>query len=316
MFQSIWQDIKSRFQYGDTLLQIILINIIVFVGTAIFWLIAKPFVGDPHQVILDWLAVPSQGFSLSEPSLITRPWTVITYMFLHIDLFHIFFNMLILYWFGQVLANYLGNHRILPVYVIGGVFGFLIYFISANLFPEGMIGGQMLGASAGVMAIVMAAASVAPTHVFHLILIGPVQIRYIALFFILLDLLAFQGGGNTGGHLAHLGGVFWGFLFVNQLGKGNDYSQWFNRNWENIKNFFYGLRDRQPKQPKRKKEPKATFSRKQKPKNQRGDSGGSRRSDMDDQSRVDAILDKIKESGYENLTKEEKDFLFKISKEK
>jgi len=324
MFQSIWQDIKTRFEYGDTVIQLILVNLLVWVGVILIGLIATPFVGiGAENPIIPWLAVPSEGLSL-----LTRPWTILTYMFLHEGLFHIAFNMIFLYAFGIVLANYLGKHRIIPIYVIGGLMGFVLYFLSANLLPSSFssyIGSPMLGASAGVMAIVMAAATVVPTHVFHLILIGPVQIRYIALFFVLLDLLAIQNGSNTGGHLAHLGGVFWGYFFVTQLSKGNDYGKWFNRNFDNIKNAFYGLKDSQPKKEpkqkkkkkeKKKKEPKMAFNKKQQPKSEKGDTGGSRQTDSSDQARVDAILDKIKESGYQNLSKEEKDFLFKVSKDK
>lgn len=309
MFRSIWQDIQERFRYGDTVIQLILINIIVWVAVILLGLLLTPIVGigAPNPVV-NWLAVPAEGMKL-----LTRPWTIITYMFMHEGFMHILFNMLILYWFGQILANYLGNHRIIPVYVLGGLMGFVFYFFSYHIFPNSFsmfIGSPMLGASAGVMAVVMAAAAIAPTHTMNLILIGPVQIRYIALTLVLLDLIAIQKGSNTGGHLAHLGGVVLGFMFIEQIKRGNDWSVGFNKILDKIKDFFGNLQSSAPKQPKA---PRSAFSRKTSGKQEQ--SGGSSRKAGIDQERVDAILDKIKESGYSSLTKEEKDILFNASKE-
>lgn len=330
MFSSIWKDVRERFLYGDTVVQLVLINVIVWVGIILLGLPLKAInggFGAPNPLV-DWLAVPSGGIPL-----LTRPWTVFTYMFLHEEIFHILFNMLLLYFFGQVLVNYLGNKRVIPIYVLGGLMGFLFYFVSANFLQEalfGDIGGHMMGASAGVMAIVMAAALIAPLHRFHLILVGPVQIRYIAFFFILLDILAIQNADpNTGGSLSHLGGVFLGYLFISQLKKGTDWSVGFNIQLDKFRNLLLTIQDTfkskfksapkpKPEARKRKKGPRMAYKNEEKVRSRQetGSSTTTSRKEMGHQEKIDAILDKIKVSGYSSLTKEEKEFLFKASKDK
>lgn len=323
MFSSIWKDVRERFLYGDTVVQLVLINVIVWVVVILLGLPLKAINGGfgASNPLVDWLAVPSGGIPL-----LTRPWTVFTYMFLHEDLFHILFNMLFLYFFGQVLVNFLGNKRVIPIYVLGGLMGFLFYFFSANLLETslfGKIGTPMLGASAGVMAVVMAAATIAPTHTFHLMFIGPVQIRYIAFFFILLDILAIQNADpNTGGSLAHLGGVFLGWLFISQLKKGTDWSVGFNVQLDKFRNLLLTIQDKfkskpKPASKKRKKGPRMGYKNEEKVKTrQQTRSSSTVEKDIGHQEKIDTILDKIKESGYSSLTKEEKEYLFKASKEK
>lgn len=313
MLKSIWTDLVSRFNSGDTVIQLIIINIVVWVGIVIFGLLAAPFVGigNPNPIV-DWLAVPGEAGKL-----LTRPWTILTYMFTHEGFMHILFNMLILYWFGQILSGYLGNKRVIPIYVLGGLVGFLVYFLTKTLLPASFtafIGTPMLGASAGVMAIVMAAATIVPTHSMSLILIGPVQIRYIALALILLDLIGIQKGSNTGGHLAHLGGVALGFFFIEQLKEGNDWSLAFNDRLGRIRDFFL-RRDRpraapsgtQKARPQRKSQRQTATKRR---------AGSSAMTAAERQARVDAILDKIRESGYENVTAEEMAFLNQMSEDR
>jgi membrane associated rhomboid family serine protease len=315
MFKSLWDDVKKRFLYGDTVIQLVLINAIAWAFIIIIgFVILTPLrgIGAPN-LLVEWLAVPAEGMKL-----LSRPWTIITYMFTHESFMHILFNMLILYWFGQILANYLGNHRIIPIYVLGGLMGFLVYFFSYNLLPAGFsafIGSPMLGASAGVMAVVMAAAAIAPTHSIHLMFIGAIQIRYIAIVLILLDMIGIQNGSNTGGHLAHLGGVVLGYTFVEQLKKGNDWSVGFNRYFDKIKDFFYNLSNKNETSSTKKKGPRMAFKNEEKVKSRTKSNSTPRRA-TPNQEQIDAILDKIKESGYDSLTKEEKEFLFKASKDK
>jgi len=182
MFDSLWDDVKRGYASGNTVIRLIYINVAVFLVVNVVGLLLIPFVGVgagnnvAMDGLLEWLMVPSQPLKL-----LTRPWTIVTYMFLHEGLFHILFNMLILYWFGRILQDLLGDHRIMPIYVYGGLAGFLLFFLTANIFPEfyaNTYGTRMLGASAGVMAVVMAAATTAPTYQMSLILIGPVQIRW------------------------------------------------------------------------------------------------------------------------------------------
>ncbi len=307
MFESIWDDLKRQFQGGDTLIRLVLINLGVFVAIHLIALLLTPFFGIGNDgsidLLLDWLAVPSDPMTL-----LTRPWTILTYMFLHVGFWHILWNLLFLYWFGRIVQDLLGDHRILPIYVLGGLAGFLAFFVSANFFPESFssfIGGRMLGASAGVTAVVLAAASTAPTYRMHLILIGPVQIRYIALLFIFLDLISIRQGSNTGGHLAHLGGAFLGWYFVQQLRSGQDWGQAFHRLLDRILAFFRRLFGRERSRPRVVYKNPRRFGR-------RGRKAPP--DDQDYQEKLDAILDKIKDSGYESLTKEEKEFLFNASK--
>jgi len=214
--------------------------------------------------------------------------------------------MLFLYWFGRILRDFAGNDRIFAIYVLGGLAGWLVYVISGQFLPS--VGQYALGASAGVMAIVMSAAALAPNYSMHLLFIGPVKLKYIALVLIVLDLILMPKG-NTGGHLAHLGGAFMGWFFVYQLReKGNDLSIPFNNIIEKITGLWARGKD--------------IFSRKKKPrvvyKNTTGKRAkGNAKSDLrivPDQTEVDAILDKIKRSGYDSLTKEELDILARASK--
>lgn len=312
MLKSIWTDTVNRFNTGDTVIQLIIINVVVWIGVILFGLFAAPFVGigNPNPVV-DWLAVPGSGGQL-----LTRPWTIFTYMFTHEGFFHILWNMILLFWFGRILENYLGNKRIIPLYVLGGLAGFAVYFLSKTFMPADFanyIGSPMLGASAGVMAVVMGAATIVPTHPVSIIIIGPVQIRYIALLFILLDLVGVQTGSNTGGHLAHLGGVALGFFFMEQLKEGNDWSVWFNRLLGSMRDFFSGAN--RPQKPKRRPAAASASKRSSKAQSRRASKAQGGMTADDRQARIDAILDKIRESGYSNVTAEEMAFLNQVSEE-
>lgn len=317
MFKSFWEDIKLQFRMGNMVTRLLLVNVAVFVFLILLRFLLLPFSkGFTDSTIFDgimsWLMVPSDGLKL-----LTRPWTVITYMFLHEGLLHLVMNMLFLLLGGRVLKDYVGNDKILAVYVYGGLAGFLAFFLGANLLPPGFssfIGGQMLGASAGVMAIIMAAATKAPDHQVNLMFLGPVKMKWIAFALIILDLIAIQKGSNTGGHLAHLGGVAVGYFFINQLNVGNDWSKGFNRVFDKVSGFALSIfnNNAQPKRQmeysKTQKKPTQKQARKKRPQRPSADS-------LTRQERIDAILDKIRESGYDSLTKEEKEFLFKASKE-
>jgi len=316
MFDSLWDDVKRGYASGNTVIRLIYINVAVFLVVNVVGLLLIPFVGVgagnnvAMDGLLEWLMVPSQPLKL-----LTRPWTIVTYMFLHEGLFHILFNMLILYWFGRILQDLLGDHRIMPIYVYGGLAGFLLFFLTANIFPEfyaNTYGTRMLGASAGVMAVVMAAATTAPTYQMSLILIGPVQIRWIALFMFVTDLIALRLGSNTGGHFAHIGGALMGYFFVKGLRAGNDLGIPLHDFVNSIANFFKGLFSKQ------KRKPKVVFRNTETPKARPSRSSAkkdtAKQPNIPHQEKVDTILDKIKKSGYESLSDEEKEYLFNASK--
>lgn len=321
MFGSIWDDIKRNFRYGDTTVQLIFINVGVWIALILSGLITMGFGGNMSTIANKYLAVPSRASEL-----LWKPWTVITYMFTHIDLWHILWNMLFLFWFGRVVSNLLGNHRIIPLFIYGGIAGYLMYFVGALVFPilfGQSIDGIMIGASAGVSAVMWAAVTLVPRHTFNLILIGPIEIRYIALFRLLMDLVAIQIFSNTGGSLSHIGGAILGYIFIRQLQDRSDMGTGLNRLLDNIKKYFttrnqpksrYSTQTRkeQTKQKTKRKGPRMAYRN---PDKQRDEEvRGERRMDVDDQAKIDAILDKIKEAGYDSLSKEEKEFLFKASK--
>ncbi len=307
MFDSVLEDIKREFRFGNVLTRLIIVNLAVFVAVRIAALVFFLVFGDGgtekfiSNVLHPWLCA-SSGWK----HILLKPWTMFTYMFLHFDLLHVAFNMLFLYWFGRILRDFAGNDRIFAIYVFGGLAGWLVYVISGQFMPG--VGQYALGASAGVTAVVLAAAALAPNYSMHLLFIGPVKLKYIAFFLVLMDLILMPNG-NTGGRLAHLGGAFMGWFFVYQLReKGNDLSIPFN----NIIDKITGLWGRRKDVFSRKKKPRVVY------KNTTGKRAkGNAKSDLHivpEQSEIDAILDKIKRNGYDSLTKEELDILARASK--
>jgi len=296
---SILDDFKNAFNRPNNgLIRIILINIIVFVAVRLvavpFWLTGFNYESIRHTID-SWLVLPS---SLQE--FIIKPWTLVTYFFMHSGFLHIIFNMLFLYWFGRIIKEFLGNEKVVNLYVLGGLAGGLFYMVIYNVLPifsEAVNFSYLIGASAGVYAVVVGAATFMPDYSFSLLLIGPVRIKYIALFYVVLSIIQMPQG-NAGGELAHLAGAAIGFIFIKQLQRGNDMGKPINQFFRFIKSFF-------KKQPKVKvsytNSDRRTATRKQYKSNQ---------------EEIDAILDKISESGYDSLTKEEKQKLFEASKSK
>lgn len=293
--------------------QLIIINVAVFVIINLVRLFL--FLGNGgavpelYNTILHFFCMSSDW-----KFFLTHPWGMVTSMFLHEGFWHLLWNMLFLYWFGRIVGDFIGDQRILPLYLLGGLTGAIVFFISANLLPYGMGGRFALGASAGVMAIVVAAGTISPDYIMRLLLLGDVKLKYIVAVLVFLDLILIPSGGNTGGHFAHLGGAFFGWLFVAQLRNGNDFSEPVNNILDKIRDVYTrvisGKRSsRGPKvvyrNPSRKR---STTSRGQ------AASDTNNRNSSAYQEKLDAILDKIKDSGYESLTKEEKEFLFNASK--
>lgn len=288
---TIWDEIKESFKEGSALTRLIYINLGVFLVFRIlnvfFFLSGTPF------PFMDWLALPAD-FEL----LASRPWTLITYMFLHFDFLHILFNLLWLYWMGQIFLSYFDQGKLVTIYLLGGIFGGLFYVAGYNSFPvfsQIVTDSRLLGASASVIAIVTALAVHAPNHTLHLMFIGPVKMKYIALFSVLMYVIGISSS-NAGGNLAHLGGAFWGVIYVLQLRHGIDLGK-------GINGLFSGL--------------KKTFSPKPKVKvsyRKPVDDIEYNRQKNQDQKRMNEILEKISKSGYDSLSKEEKEILFKMGK--
>ncbi len=288
MFRSVFKEIQAAFDYGSMLTKIIIVNVAVYVITALLGAFFPEIYGT---YILPYLAIPGDLLTL-----LYRPWTIITHMFLHQGFWHMAMNMLILYWFGNIAGDLLGDKKILPVYFLGGLTGAIFYVLSYQLLPD-VVGIYALGASAAVLAIVFTAVFTAPDYLMHLILLGPVKIKYIGLTILFFDIIGTAGNSNTGGHIAHLGGSLFGFLFVYLLRNGTDVSAWFYKNT-----------DKRSKQNKKSSKLKiAHRSEVLQAKKEQNDKNKAT-------SEVDMILDKIKRNGYDSLKEEEKEILYRASK--
>ncbi|HXH19392.1 MAG TPA: rhomboid family intramembrane serine protease [Chitinophagales bacterium] len=290
---SIWSDIKREFTSGNMVSQLIIINVAVFVIINLVTVVVFLTSGSMVNPLLPWIMLRADVMDL-----LKHPWTLLTHMFAHYSIWHLLFNMLWLYWFGRIIQEFIGGKKILPLYIYGGITGAALLIISYNIFPglqSDMPYVSALGASAGVLAIVVAAATLVPDYTVFLLFFGGVKIKYIALFMVILDLVSIPGL-NSGGYIAHLGGALFGYLFIKQLQMGHDWSKPFNDFLEVVGGLF------------KRKEPRVIY--KTKTPGQK-----KKRYQEDKQQQVDAILDKIAQSGYDSLTKEEKEFLFKVSKD-
>jgi membrane associated rhomboid family serine protease len=239
----------------------------------------------------------------AEPAkLITRPWTLITYMFVHQNLLHILFNMLWLFWFGKIFLQYLTEKQLLSTYLLGGLAGAVFYLILMNLMPwlSDNLSSSMMGASAAIMAVVIAISFYVPDYTIYLLFLGPVKLKYFALFSILLDILMIASY-NAGGHIAHIGGALYGYLFILQYRKGKDIGRWLNNFLDDLVTL---LRLRRRLNVSFKKKTRTV-----------SDMEYSHRK-ATDHKEIDRILDKIAQSGYDNLTRKEKETLFRMSKRK
>ena len=300
MNNNILDEFRYAFVRPDNgLIKIILINASVFVLLTILNVIfTLSKANDIYQLILEQLMLPA-----SLPSFIYRPWTLVTYFFVHTGFFHILFNMLFLYWFGRIINEFLGSEKIVNLYVLGGLAGGVFYMLIYNLLPyfsDQVEVSVLLGASAGVFAIVVGAATFMPNYTLSFILIGPVKIKYIALVYVFMS-FAQSAGSNAGGELAHLAGAAVGFIFINQMKKGNDLGQPVTQFFDFVRSLFIS-------QPKVKVSYRNTEKRTSTANRKR--SAGKHYT----QDEIDAILDKISEKGYDSLTKEEKQKLFDASR--
>ncbi|MCW3806450.1 rhomboid family protein [Plebeiibacterium marinum] len=293
---SIIDEIKQSFRQGGVVTRLIYINLGVFVVIRILHALFALTLSDINIPILYWLSVPA-----SLENLIFQPWSIITYMFLHFDFIHILFNMLTLFWFGKIFLQFFNPRQLLGTYFMGGISGALLYIISYNIFPglqDFVPSAIMLGASASVMAIIFASAKYAPNFKVHLLFIGPVKLMHLALVILIMDIIGVGSMQNTGGHLAHIGGALFGLFYTAQLTKGKDVTMKFNRFMDRAVSFF---------SPKPKM--KVTYNKSKRPMNDMEYNAQKRKK----QSDIDRILDKIKASGYESLTKQEKEDLFNAS---
>jgi membrane associated rhomboid family serine protease len=292
----IWDDIKKTFRDGSNLYRLIYLNIAVFILITIIGVIGF-LLNNP---VISYKALHLFSVPSSLKALILRPWTLITYMFVHKDIWHILFNMLWLYWFGRIFLEYLDQRKLVAVYLLGGMSGAAVYILSFNIFPAftGLVADSIaIGASASVMAIVVVIAAFVPDYTIQLFLFGRIKIKYMALaIFVLTSVMDFSV--NSGGKLAHMGGALFGYLYTINLKQGHDIGKGFNKLIDFFATFF---------KPRQKL--KVTYK---KP----ADDYEYNKIKADHQKKINSILEKISKGGYESLTKEEKEILFKESQKK
>jgi len=301
------ENLKSFFNSRSVISQLIIINIVVFLFINVIKLFFYLFQVDLYpdestniSRVIYWFAVPS-----SIKALILKPWTLFTYMFLQENFLHLLFNMFVLYFGGRIFVQYLDNRKLVSTYIFGGIAGALFFILSFNIFPAFSDNAQYavaLGASASVLAILVAIATYIPDYTVTLIFFGRVKLKYIAIALVVIDVLSISRG-NPGGHIAHLGGAFWGYFFIIRLKKGNDLSLYLPKiNLKKIFSFFY--KDNSKSKFRHVHVNKKPYS---------DEEYNTMRASK--QERIDSILEKISKSGYESLTKDEKALLFDASKD-
>jgi membrane associated rhomboid family serine protease len=289
---SILNNLKQEFKQGTITNKLIYINVGIFLLFSILGVFSYLFQFD-FQAILNKLYLPAN------PSiLIKQPWSFLSYMFLHSGFLHLLFNMVWLHFGGKLFLQYLNPKQLLSAYILGGFFGGILFIIAYNYVPAfELLAAQAsaVGASASVLAIVIAIATYTPNYPVQFPFIGFIKLKYIAIFMVLLDILSIPKG-NAGGHIAHLGGALFGYLYIKQLQTGNNLNI-------NLSNFLERLIN--------------TFKTKSKLKkvHKRAKSDYEFNAEKSaKQKEVDKILEKIANSGYESLSKEEKTTLFSASK--
>jgi membrane associated rhomboid family serine protease len=299
-YRNYFQGIGSFFRSGSSLSILILINLLVwmiisFIRVPLF--LAKVPDSEVVDRIVDFLALPALPITLLQ-----RPWTVISYMFLHVEFLHILFNLLWLFWFGKIFLEYLDGKRLTKVYLLGGISGGLLYVLFFNIFPvfeEHRIVSYALGASAAVMAVVSTVSFYNPNHAVYFIIIGRIKVIYIFSILFILDFFLINSD-NSGGHIAHIGGAIFGILYATYTRQGYNVGE---------------FKDTLHRTGHMRARPGGYFRRKMK------ETEGTRPMTDEEynvakaerQNKVDELLDKIKRSGYDSLSRAEKEFLFRES---
>lgn len=302
---SLFKRAKYDAFQGDYLTRLLYLNISVFLLFALTNAFTSLFTGNfglIPNLADDLLALPSDPLRL-----LLRPWTILTYMFTHFGFRHILFNMIVLYFSGKILMEYLGEKRMLALYIYGGIGGGLLYIILYNLSP--ILGqGSMVGASAGCIAVLVAGALYMPQMPVRLWGIFEIKYWMLAAGIVTLDVLNLTGS-NAGGHIAHLGGAIVAFFFIRSMRQGHEWNVYLFQIIDAVRNMLF-----RPKSKKKRRGfsfGESSYVKYEKVKKPKGSSSKS----SQDTAKMDAILDKIKEKGYDSLSKEEKAYLFKISNE-
>lgn len=295
----IIDDLKRTFKQGNIVSRLIFINVAAFVLGALLSVVLGLFRVSTSQLMYA-LYLPADLLQL-----LRRPWTLVTYMFLHSGVWHLLGNMLWLYWFGKLFLYFFSARHLRGLYVVGGLLGGLLYIVAYNLLPvfqSQLYSATLVGASASVLAIAIATAVREPEYRINLMFVGPVRLKYFALFIVLFDML-YVGSNNAGGHIAHLGGALAGWWFARGISQGYDITGWVNACIDFLGGLFV-KRQRKPRKPKMKvhvnNDRAADY-----------DYNARKKAQSDE---IDQILERLKKSGYSSLSDEEKRKLFEASK--
>ena len=289
---TIWNDIKSNYKSGTSFTKILYINLGFFILYKLLFVFSFLFdTGEIDVFIKDYLALSSNSVLL-----IKKPWTFISYMFVHQSFFHLLFNMVWFHLGSKLFLQYFNGKQLISTYILGGISGGLLFITAFNVFPvfsSDVLNSSVVGASASVIAVFIAISTYSPNYRIAIPFVGNIPLKYIAITLIVLDVLSISPE-NPGGHIAHIGGAIFGYIYVSILKRGIDISV----NFYNFINFF--------SQKKKHKKSKKVNTRKS------DDIFRSEKAEK--QKHINSILEKISKSGYESLTKEEKELLFKESK--
>jgi membrane associated rhomboid family serine protease len=291
---NIIEDLKVQVKIGGVVTKLIFWNILFFaIPTIVFGLL--------HLFAIDINFLYYISLSSNLGDLLWKPWSVISYAFFHSDIFHILFNLLMLNFAGRLFLTFFTQKQLLSLYFVGAIFAGIVYLVGYQLLPSlTNANTSLIGASASVMAILFATVAYAPFMEIRLLIFGQVKLWHIALVLVIIDLVQLPMN-NTGGHLSHLGGAFFGYIYIQQLKKGRDICAWFSTILDTL--FNLGSKKATP------------FKKVHKNYNRPIEKPTSRIITKDKmQQQIDEILDKISQSGYDSLTKEEKEFLFKVGK--
>jgi membrane associated rhomboid family serine protease len=288
----IFDEIKASFREGSVITRLIYVNLAVFLVFRTIYVVF--FLAGITVPLIEWFELPS-GIGM----LLKQPWSLLTYMFLHFDFIHILFNLLVLYWFGRIFLDYYDQKQLLGLYFIGGLSGGVLYILAYNVFPafqQVVSSSYLLGASASIIAILIAAAVQDPNREIHLFLIGRVPLKYVALFMVFSYIIGISTS-NAGGNIAHLGGVLAGYWFVLFQRKGRDISVGVTRLIDKVEDI---ARPRKNFRIVHKRPPRDDYE--------------YYRQRAADHEELNRILDKIAKEGYESLSRAEKETLFRHGK--
>jgi membrane associated rhomboid family serine protease len=285
----MWNEIVRWITKRDGLNRLLAINIVLFVLVQVVLIFQR--LSEISIVPSDLYLAAGAGFR----GLVQRPWSVFTHMFVHVEVGHFIFNIFCLYTAGKLFRHFLGDGRLVVNYILGGMFGYLLYLGMAMIFPKLTGASYILGASASIMSIILTIGSLQPNYQIKLFGVFDMKLIWLCGIIILVDLISLRKGFNSGGHMAHLGGAIFGVIYAYQYKRGVVMGSWLENFFNRIGSFFSGN--------------KTSYTEHRRPKSDEEFNAEKKKR----QQRVDQILDKISKSGYESLSKEEKDFLFKYS---